>query len=301
MIHITQGHEKSIATEVLLRSLFQFPQKCLDKILIHHSLDDLKVIEKNYNGLYQIRTSSIEYQSKKVNFEQIQNSEKKSNTLSSLENALSLIKKKDILITMPTSKNQFDYNDAQYSGYTDYFRRNIDNLGIMLFKYKNTYCLLLSDHIPLKDVPNNTTKNFSEKINKAYNSLKSHFNFNGEVFISGLNPHAGEDGIIGSEEISIKKELGNLKFSFSNNLLPADTIHFNHHKEKEQLFIFFYHDQALSFFKNEYGLFGINVTLNLPFLRFSVDHGTAFNLYNKKSANFLGCYYVINEALKIHE
>jgi 4-hydroxythreonine-4-phosphate dehydrogenase len=60
-----------------------------------------------------------------------------------------------------------------------------------------------------------------------------------------------------------------------------------------------FHDQGLSFFKSQMGLLGINISLGLPFLRTSVDHGTAFELYGKNQANFSGCLYVMKEMLKL--
>lgn len=303
MIHITQGHEKSISFEVLFKSLSKFSQLSLKNICLHFSPKSIEENLKHLNIEFKIKKDSIILAGKEINLQKISN-DVISESMSSLLNAQKNIKENDILITMPTTKDQILLNGKQYAGHTDYFRKEVNEDATMLFKYKNTYVLLASDHIPLCEVANIEPKNYFNRLDRSINSLINIFSFEGEIYFSGLNPHAGEDGLLGKEEHLFQESLNRLclKYKCQNNtFIPADTIHYLHNKQEEQLFVYFYHDQSLTFFKNTFGLFGINITLNLPFLRFSVDHGTAFNLYSKNSANFLGSYYVINEALKIHE
>jgi 4-hydroxythreonine-4-phosphate dehydrogenase len=253
------------------------------------------------NISYKLEGNKLEIFNKVIHIKEIEKNSH-SESMNSLSSAIKTITNDDILITMPTSKNEINDGQKQYSGHTHYFRENVNSSASMLFKYKNTYCLLISDHIPLSEVHEIKPEQFEQCFTQSYNSIQKKFSFNGDVYFAGLNPHAGEDGLLGDEEKKHQQVLDNIahKYHLNNNFIPADTIHYLHSTSRDQLFVYFYHDQGLTFFKNTFGLFGINITLNLPFLRFSVDHGTAFDLYKKNSANFLGTYYVINEALKIH-
>ena len=119
-----------------------------------------------------------------------------------------------------------------------------------------------------------------------------------EVYFSGINPHCGEDGNISITDIIINAAIKKLVLSFPDidfhEMLPGDTLHFSI-KNKEQLFVYAFHDQGLAPFKLKYGLTGINLSLGLPFKRVSVDHGTAFNLYGKNQANYNGMLYLLDE------
>ena len=126
-----------------------------------------------------------------------------------------------------------------------------------------------------------------------------------KVIITGINPHAGESGLIGSEDSVIKKSINELrkrnpKIKFSGPI-SGDSMHAELKDSKKELQVFCHHDQALSYFKFKNGIIGINTTFGLNFLRLSVDHGTALGLYGKNEANPLGSYFVLTEAIKIHE
>jgi 4-hydroxythreonine-4-phosphate dehydrogenase len=107
--------------------------------------------------------------------------------------------------------------------------------------------------------------------------------------------------MMGDEDNEISKSIVRLKQKFSNisflGPIAADTLFFNQH-DSNTLFIYAYHDQGLSVFKQHNGLQGINLTLGLPFIRVSPDHGTAFELYGKDRANYLGMNYLLDEILK---
>ena len=214
-----------------------------------------------------------------------------------LQYCLEKITDQDILITLPTSKDQLPGK----GGHSQFFRHFYKKEHIsMVFESLDDRILLITDHIPLKDVPHaidvplivskvKTTLN-------GYASLKTPIK---EVVFSGVNPHAGEKGLLGSEDSTItdaikklKRELPHIPFS---GPFSADALHF--FKKPDQLFVYMYHDQGLPKFKSEHGTMGIHLTFGLPFLRMSVDHGTAFNLYKKDCADYMGMYNLLNRAV----
>ena len=121
------------------------------------------------------------------------------------------------------------------------------------------------------------------------------------MIISGLNPHAGENGEIGTEEIkSIKPTITNLKRQgiFIDGPFSADSILIKKNLRKYDCFIFIYHDQALIPFKYISQFSGVNYTGNLNIIRTSPDHGTAYNLVNSSNItnkSFINCFKLVKK------
>ena len=163
--------------------------------------------------------------------------------------------------------------------------------------------LLITDHISLMEVgPHISADLIFNKTQIALDGFKKYFSPINEVVFAGLNPHAGEGGILGSEEKFINEAIALLDKGNGPNFLgpfSGDTLHTKDHKSREQLFVYMYHDQGLTSFKSEYGLIGLNVTLGLPYLRLSVDHGTAFDLYGKNMANATSMIYLFKKAFEV--
>lgn len=220
--------------------------------------------------------------------------------LDALNYAINNIKMKDILVTLPATKNDF----GGFSGHTEFFRDKYQNKNLpMVFKGLTYNALLLTDHIPLKEVTKKiTVKLIVNKVSKTLEEFPKYFHDISEVVFSGINPHAGEDGILGDDEVKINEAISDLKKIFPlvkfKGPMAGDTIHF----EKQtpgKLFVFAHHDQGLGVFKAQNKLFGLNITLGLPFLRVSPDHGTAKELKNKNQANYLGLYWLFENLIKI--
>ncbi len=291
MILVTQGHEKSISLEVFLKSflcLSTHKQKsiilyCYKNSLIK-TLDSLKInYEIKFDQLYIINSILS------LKFVTISGSE----TLNCIKMALNDICKEDILLTLPSSKDQF----KGFSGHTEYFRNYFKTPCLpMSFLSENLNVSLLTDHIALKDVSLKiNTSDILNKLKILIEGYSLHKKINRIIF-SGINPHSGENGLMGNEEIQIEEAISKLKTDYLNieflGPLPADTLIFNDIKS-DDLVIFSSHDQGLGIFKQQSGLLGINITYGLPFLRVSPDHGTAFDLYLKNSANYYGCLYLL--------
>jgi 4-hydroxythreonine-4-phosphate dehydrogenase len=305
MIHITQGHERSISIEVLLKSLLLIhPRQTHNKIVLHANPQALADNAHLLNLHIDLRNNSVEFHNHSIQLHPIPNSTIPQST-EALLSALKAIKKDDILVTLPTTKDQLVLNNHNPLGHTEFFRQyyNLPNLP-MFFYSKNLKILLLSDHISLKEVSGYLkSSSIIDKVQLCLDGYKKFFGKLDEVIFTGINPHAGEGGLLGHEESELKEAI--LKLTKTNHgmsfigPIPGDTAHTKLAPNKLQIIIYSFHDQGLPFFKATQNFFGINTTFGLPFLRLSPDHGTALELWGKNEANPLGLHDVLLKALSI--
>ncbi len=296
MIYVTQGHEKSIALEIFLKSYLLLSSEERERITLVRDTqnfeEQLKLLNFPKDLFKNLKTLET-------------NSNVHSQTLSSVIAAMDRMKEGDILVTLPTSKDQLKYKGKNLLGYTEFLREYYQNPHLaMTFKADQETLFLVTDHIPLKDVTTTLTKDYiKKKLALVLNEHRKHYFSFEEVLVAGINPHAGEGGLLGDEDQNIVLALEDLKSEFSDikfiGPLSGDTLHFHKKKNVKQLLVYMFHDQGLPVFKSHYGLKGINLTLGLPFLRMSVDHGTAFDLYGKNQASAEGCLYVLKHALSL--
>ena len=207
-----------------------------------------------------------------------------------------LSKKYNGLITGPVNKELINQSGFEFSGHTE-FLADICNVKkvVMLLLNEKLKIALLTTHIPLSKVPESVTReNLKETIKIINENFSSIWKIkNPSIGILGLNPHAGEGGFIGKEEEEIIKPFIN---SSKGNLfgpISADTAFTKKNIDKYDVFLAMFHDQGLPVIKS-FG-FGntLNITLGLPFLRISVDHGTAYEIAEINAADFSS----MNEAL----
>ncbi len=295
MIYVTQGHERSISIEVFLKSCLHLSNKSLEKITFICNKASIASNLKDLNIKSRISEQTLSIYSKTINCHFVEDS--KFQSTACLEYALSIIKTSDILLTLPTSKDQLVLNNVTQKGHTEYLRSRFDNKFIsMNFISDSEKIILITDHIPLKEVSVSITKNL---ILKKVSHFISRFPNQSEYYISGINPHAGENGLLGTEEDLIKESIKELKTKFPKKSflgpIPGDTIY---QYSERGILVFMAHDQALSYFKSKNLFRAINLSLGLPFIRISPDHGTAFDLYGKNKANYFGCLYCLNWSLK---
>jgi 4-hydroxythreonine-4-phosphate dehydrogenase len=295
MIFVTQGHEAGIGLEIFLKTfllLSREDKKCIRLVV------SLKDLNKNFCDL---KLSSNLFHELTI----VENDEVTSfSSTNSLLTALRLIKPEDILVTLPTSKDQLLLHNVNQAGYTEFFRTYFKNKNIsMTFRALNQNILLVTDHIPLKNISSVLTSELiQDKLKLTLDNFEKYFLPINEVIFSGINPHAGENGILGDEEIHIKTAMNELEKSYGKIFkgpFSGDTLHYHHDSSKNQLIVYMFHDQGLPQFKSHYGLIGLNITLGLPFLRLSVDHGTAFELYAKNKANITGMLYLFQQAFEV--
>ncbi len=188
------------------------------------------------------------------------------------------------LVTAPVNKAIINAAGFQFTGHTEFLSAQCHAPQVvMLLCCPAMKVALLTTHLPLKDVPQAITRQLIIQVTTTLNqALKKDFGIREpRIFLAGLNPHAGEGGFLGREELDvIEPAVAELRMSGIRitGPLPADTMFSPQNANNCDVFLAVYHDQGLSVLK--YAGFGqaVNVTLGLPILRTSVDHGTALDL-----------------------
>jgi len=201
------------------------------------------------------------------------------------------------LVTGPLRKSSFKESGAV--GHTDYLRNNFSEPCFMTFFGEIYNSLLLSDHLSLDKV---SELNFDLLLNQALSVLEKFFSKTDpakKIALIGLNPHAGEGGLIGQIDENIHKPFAKLHKDILEGPLPADSFFSPDSYKKYSFVIANYHDQALIPFKLLHGFDGAQASLGLPFVRTSVDHGTADDLYLKNKANPKSMLKAINLAIEL--
>lgn len=214
------------------------------------------------------------------------------------------------IVTAPVAKNAMYLAGHNFNGQTEVLQKYLahDNqLAEMLFVANNFRVLLLTRHCALKDVYL-TKEIIVKKITNLVKTFNNHFNIpNPRFALCGFNPHSGEDGILGREEIDILipavKELQALGVDISMPL-PADTLfvkagnhYFKGEKDDYDCYIANYHDQGLIPIKTVAGDTTVNMTIGLDIIRTSPGHGTAFDIAGQNIADPNGMISAIREVL----
>ncbi len=210
-----------------------------------------------------------------------------------LEHAVKLLTNIDVdaLVTAPVSKEAIIPFHPGFKGHTTFLAEafGIENVE-MLFVAKGLKVVLVTRHVPLKDVPGLISRQkIVSVVRTTANFLAERFGVKSpKIAVCGLNPHAGEGGHMGSEEITqiipALNDLRKLKISVTGPL-PADTLFEPHISGQYDLVAAMYHDQALTALKAQYFNELVNVTVGLPFIRTSPAHGTAFGIAGKRLAD----------------
>jgi 4-hydroxythreonine-4-phosphate dehydrogenase len=296
-IYVTQGHEKGIGTEVFIKSCLLLTKEELNKIHFLAFRESLKITLDSLNIPWRIDESSLKIAETTIRVSWL-SKKTFSESYSALLHGIDLCAdKNNILFTLPTSKDQF----PGFPGHTEFFRSHFNNEDLgMFFSSPDLQVLLLSDHVPVSRLGELITEDLVyQRLKVALRSLKLWRWPIGRVLISGLNPHAGEGGLIGSEDSRIKFAInrlrGELKIDMSGPY-SGDTMLLEKGSVND-LLVYTFHDQGLGAFKGLQGFVGSNITLGLPFLRFSPDHGTSFGLYGRNVADYRGCSFALKQAL----
>ena len=189
------------------------------------------------------------------------------------------------IVTAPVSKRKWIDAGNDFMGHTDYLvERTKTDKWSMFFWSDTMKVALYTTHIPLKDIfkeiNEEKIKNFCRFIDFELLRLTGK-KFN--LLMSGLNPHAGEEGTLGKEEEEeISPAVEELKDEMNiEGPFPPDTVFLEAEKRKDPVVISLYHDQGLIPFKLNNINSGVNLTLGLPFIRTSPDHGTAYDIAGK--------------------
>jgi len=203
------------------------------------------------------------------------------------------------VVTMPIHKEAWMLAGLDFKGHTDLLRKHFDKDAIMMLGCPEMFVALYTEHMPLKDVPATIQK---EKLSTFL--LDLHKSIGDEkVAVLGLNPHAGDNGVLGDEEREIEaaiKEVNSLigKELYFGAIVP-DIAFTPHFRKNFNYFVAMYHDQGLAPLKALYFDESVNISLNLPIVRTSVDHGTAFDIAYKGEAKTLSYINAIKSAINL--
>lgn len=189
----------------------------------------------------------------------------------------------DAMMTAPVHKGIINDAGIPFSGHTEYIAERLNSTPLMVLAADSLRVALVTTHLPLKDVAAAVThKSIVDSLHILNNDLQSKFNIKApHILVCGLNPHAGESGHLGYEEIEVISPAIEDAISQGINAtgpLPADTLFTPRHLKNADAVLAMYHDQGLPVLK--YAGFGsaVNITFGLPIIRTSVDHGTALDL-----------------------
>ena len=302
-IIIVLGEPNSISSEIFLKSINYIKKTKLNFIIIgNYSLLKKQANYLNFKKNINFKLSKIDNLTKvkfsfiNIDYKQLKPFDLKTNksdifVKKCFECAVLLLKRKLAcgLINLPINKSKFTKN--RYNGITEYIADKTNNKGKenMLLFNEAFSVLPLTTHIPIKKVYKEITYKKIEKACKNINNfyLKTIKRKKFKIGILGLNPHNGENGYIGNEEkriiIPAIKKLKK-KYPIIGPLSP-DTSFLQRAKLKIDVLIGHYHDQILTTFKTKFNYDAINITIGLPFIRISPDHGVGIEIIGKGVAD----------------
>ncbi|WP_299548433.1 4-hydroxythreonine-4-phosphate dehydrogenase [uncultured Helicobacter sp.] len=311
-IAISIGDPNGVGLEILLKNHIRIsklcePVYCVDKELLKNAAKILKLkfpnalkciplkpLKKTLITLPKITPGEISKESGAYSY---------ASFLQALN--LTLQGKTKALVTLPIHKKAWQLAGVSYAGHTEALRdlcrqcqlenKKLESKNtIMMLGSPKLYVALFSDHIPLKEVPSLIqTESLKEfLLSFAPYILKT------PCGVLGLNPHAGDFGVLGNEDYAIKGAINLANASLGKEIfigpLVPDTAFVGKHL---RYYVAMYHDQGLIPLKTLYFKESINITLNLPIIRTSVDHGTAFDIAYKNKAESKSYINAIKEAI----
>ena len=207
--------------------------------------------------------------------------------------------------TAPVQKSVINEAGISFSGHTEYYQEfaGVERV-VMMLATKTLRVALATTHLALRDVPDAITKQrLHQVIDILIHDLKTKFKIiEPRILVCGLNPHAGEDGYLGREEIEIINPVlesyrkQGIQMSLS---LPADTLFTPENLQHADAVLAMYHDQGLPVLKSQGFGEAVNITLGLPFIRTSVDHGTALSLAGTGKAKASSIHVAVDLALDL--
>jgi len=233
------------------------------------------------------------------------NPDNASYVLDTLRKATDLVKAGtlDALVTGPVHKAVINEGGFRFSGHTEFLAEYCDtDLTVMMLATEGLRVALTTTHLPLAEVPGVITRELLEHILRILNNdLKTKFGISApRILVCGLNPHAGEGGHLGREEIEVIEPVLEKLRGEGMNLqgpLPADTLFTAKYLDNCDAVLSMYHDQGLPVLKFKGFGNASNITLGLPIIRTSVDHGTALDLAGTGKADTGSLYNAIDTAI----
>ncbi len=299
---ITIGDPTGIGPFITVKALKELALKKVNLQVI----GSRKILEeiKDYSCI-ATRVNLIDIKSKALKYIRRAHPNKYSGSLALeyLNTAIEILKKDKnfSLVTAPLSKEAVKAVKRDFIGHTEYLAQkfSVKNFS-MLMVGKRFRILLLTRHIPLREVSNSINYKYLYKsLNLLILSLKNLFKLRKiKIALCSLNPHAGIETFLEKEEkvlIKVKKSLEHKNLKFIGPF-PSDTLFRKALKEKYSAIVAFYHDQGMIPFKTLEFPWGVNLTIGLPFIRTSPAHGPGFDLVNRP---YLIDSHPMKEAIKL--
>lgn len=299
-VAISIGDLNGIGIEIALKSHniikeYCNPTYCINKTMLNRASqllkleipNDFEIVDELQND-FEIEPSKISKASGRFSYDSF---------LKAIE--LAKDKRVDAIVTLPINKEAWFEAGIKYKGHTEALRDIFQLDAIMMLGCEKMFVALYTEHIPLKDVINEIKEyKLSHFLINLYKNLKEP-----NIAVLGINPHCGDNGVLGGEDKIIKEAIVKanhiLKGEIFKGPLVPDIAFTPRNREKFKYFVAMYHDQGLAPLKALYFDESINISLNLPIIRTSVDHGTAFDIaYQNRNPNNLSYLNAIKEAIR---
>jgi 4-hydroxythreonine-4-phosphate dehydrogenase len=211
----------------------------------------------------------------------------------------------DALVTAPIHKKNTQSPNFPYTGHTPFLKDSFGAKDVVMMLYAGKFRVaLITEHLPIQEVSKNITQDLIiSRVQMIKESMRKDFGIDTpKIAILGLNPHAGDNGLIGQEEETIIKPA--MEILSKNGLhvfgpYSADGFFAHNMQSKFDVVVAMYHDQGLIPFKSLAQSDGVNYTIGLPVVRTSPDHGTAFDIAGKGEANPDSLREAVYEAIDI--
>lgn len=280
-IAISVGDLNGIGIEIALKEHAKIkklcnPIYCINKKLLKKAANTLDMelpkdlILHNVKGDFEINPAKVSKKAGKYSFDSFAEAIK-----------LAADKKVQAICTLPINKESWNKANITYKGHTEVLRDYFGENAIMMLGCKKMFVGLFTEHVALKKVPKlieeKSLTKFLLDFQKSVQAKK--------IAVLGLNPHASDNGVLGNEEVEIFKAIKNANKKLGTEIFKGpmvpDTIFSPKSRENYKYFVAMYHDQGLAPLKALYFDQSVNVSLNLPIVRTSVDHGTAFDIAYK--------------------
>jgi len=297
-IAISIGDLNGVGIEIALKahkkiSALCTPIYCINRYMLNQACElldvevpsDFEIFE--VEGSFNIREGCVDKESGRYSYD-------------SFISAVKLCedKKADALVTMPIHKEAWMLAGLHYKGHTDLLRDYFKKDAIMMLGCEKMFVALYTEHIPLREVASHITKDklltFFLDLNRSVPNKK--------FAVLGLNPHAGDNGVLGNEEREIEAAIEKANYIINDEIflgaIVPDTAFTPHFRASHTHYVAMYHDQGLAPLKALYFDESVNISLNLPIIRTSVDHGTAFDIAYMGKANTLSYENALKYAIE---
>lgn len=298
-VAISVGDLNGVGFEIILKAHDEIKQLCTPVYCINYTMAQqaATLLHKQFpndfhmvkvSGEFTINPGEISAQSGQYSYD-------------SFLCAIDMAQKKmvDAIVTLPIHKEAWMEAGIGYVGHTDALRHLLNSDAIMMLGCEKLFVALYTEHIPLREVASHVT------VPKLYDFLlRLHKSLNrSPIAVLGLNPHAGDHGVLGNEERDIEEAINQANETLGEDIFTGpivpDVAFTPRSRALNKTIVAMYHDQGLAPLKALYFDEGINVSLGLPIIRTSVDHGTAFDIAYENKASTMSYVNAIKAAISL--